>query len=63
MDISGIIAWFTGNWEQLANIAAWLISGSSILVFFLPWLPDNHIFKGAMRILGKIALNRTRPKP
>jgi len=62
MDIAGIINWIIGNLNVVADIAAWLIAGSSILVYFLPWLPENHVFKGVMRVLGKIALNRTSPK-
>ena len=63
IQLTHIIGWITANLDKIANIAAWLISGSSILVYFLPWLPENHVFKGVLKVLGKIALNRTSPKP
>lgn len=62
MDIGGIIGWFTSNMNTIGEIAAYIIAGASIIVKFAPQLADDHIFKGIMRILGKIALNRSNPK-
>ena len=60
--ITNVISWITSNMDTIANIAAWIIAGASIVVKFSPQLADNHIFKGVLRILGKIALNRSNPK-
>lgn len=62
INITNIIAWVTSNMDTIANIAAWVIAGASIVVKFAPQLDDNHIFKTVLRILGKIALNRSNPK-
>jgi len=62
MDISGIISWITGNLNLIGEIAAYIIAGASIIVKFAPQLDNNHIFKGVLRVLGKIALNRSNPK-
>ena len=62
IQITNVIAYVMANINHIADLAAWLIAGSSVIVFFMPWLPDNHVFKGIMRVLGKIALNRSTPK-
>ena len=62
IQLSSLIGWIASNMNTVAETAAWLIAGSSIIVRFAPQLPDNHIFKGVLRILGKIALNRNNPK-
>ena len=61
-NITDAIAWVTGNMDTIGNIAAWVIAGASIVVKFSPQLEDNHVFKGVLRFLGKLALNRSNPK-
>ena len=61
-NITDAIGWVTTNMNTIGNIAAWIIAVASIVVKFAPQLEDNHVFKGILRILGKIALNRSNPK-
>jgi len=60
MDIAGIVAWVTTNWDELVKVVLQVIGVASIIVRFTPTLKDDDVLKGIVRFLGKyVALNRT----
>lgn len=58
MDISGIIAWVTGNWASIIELWLKIIGVASIVVKLTPTLKDDDVLKGIIRFVGKyLALN------
>lgn len=61
MDISGIIAWFTSNWDNIIKVYLSIIGLASIIVKLTPTLKDDDVLKGIVRFLGKyVALNTNK---
>ncbi len=61
MDIAGIIAWITGNWDELLKLVLQVIGIASVIVRFTPTLKDDDVLKGVVRFLGKyVALNTNK---
>ena len=59
MDIAGIVAWITTNWDDVVKAYLSIIGVASIIVKFTPTLKDDDVLKGIIRFLGKyVALNR-----
>ena len=59
MDIAGIVAWVTTNWDDILKAYLAIIGLASIIVKFTPTLKDDDVLKGVIRFLGKyVALNR-----
>jgi len=60
MDISGAVAWFTTNWDEIIKIILQVIGLASVIVKLTPTLKDDDVLKNVVRFLGKyIALNRS----
>ena len=60
MDISGAVAWFTANWDDIIKIILQVIGLASVIVKLTPTLKDDDVLKNIVRFLGKyIALNRS----
>lgn len=61
MDIAGIIAWITGNWDNVIQVVLQVIGLASLIVKFTPTLKDDDVLKGVVRFLGKyVALNTSK---
>jgi len=59
MDISGIVAWITSNWDDILKVYLSIVGLASIIVKLTPTLKDDDVLKGIVRFLGKyVALNR-----
>ena len=64
MDIAGIVAFFTGNWDEIIKLILQVIGVASIIVKLTPTLKDDDVLKSVIRFLGKyIALNRGSETP
>ena len=61
MDISGIVAWFTANWDDAIKVYLSIVGLASIIVKFTPTLKDDDVLKDIVRFMGKyVALNTNK---